>query len=127
VSTKSTTERPTGGVGRGQTWVVTIGFRDIFGDFSRDALPEGRHVELSTADDGAIVAADPEAMARALRNLLENAVKYSGDARHITVDVARRNGELAINVRDRGLGIPRENSARLDSRPARSGRSAPIS
>jgi signal transduction histidine kinase len=82
--------------------------RDVVGDFSRDALPEGFHVELSTADGGAIVAADPEAMARALRNLLENAVKYSGDARHITVDLARRNGELAINVRDRGLGIPRE-------------------
>ncbi len=82
--------------------------RDVVGDFSRDALPEGFHVELSTADDGAIVAADPEAMARALRNLLENAVKYSGDSRDITVDVARRNGELAISVRDRGLGIPRE-------------------
>jgi two-component system, OmpR family, phosphate regulon sensor histidine kinase PhoR len=82
--------------------------RDVVGDFSRDALPEGFHVALSPADDGAIVAADPEAIARALRNLLENAVKYSGDAREITVDVAHGNGELAINVCDRGLGVPRE-------------------
>jgi two-component system phosphate regulon sensor histidine kinase PhoR len=82
--------------------------RDVVADFSRDALPDEFRVDLSTADDGAIVAADADALARALRNLLENAVKYSGDARHVGVDVSRRANEVAISVRDEGLGIPRE-------------------
>jgi signal transduction histidine kinase len=49
---------------------------------------------------------DQEAIARALRNLLDNAVKYSPDPAPIEVGVARQNGHVRIRVRDRGIGIP---------------------
>ena len=49
--------------------------------------------------------ADAEAVAQAFLNLLDNAVKYSEQEKHITVAL-RREGEWAvIEVRDRGLGI----------------------
>jgi signal transduction histidine kinase len=53
------------------------------------------------------VEADADALSRALWNLLDNAVKYSGDGRAILVEVGRRDSSVAISVRDRGVGIPR--------------------
>jgi len=59
------------------------------------------------------VAADPEALSRALWNLLENAVKYSGTSRRIEVEVSRRGGAVAIAVRDHGIGIPAVEQKRI--------------
>jgi signal transduction histidine kinase len=51
------------------------------------------------------VEADPAAIEQVLVNLLDNAVKYSGDVREVTVRVAARLNEAVIEVADRGLGI----------------------
>jgi two-component system phosphate regulon sensor histidine kinase PhoR len=51
------------------------------------------------------VEADPAAIEQVLVNLLDNAVKYSGDVREITVRVEARLNEAVIEVADRGLGI----------------------
>jgi len=48
---------------------------------------------------------DPEAIGQALHNLLDNAVKYSGDSREISVRLDRDGDSVAISVRDRGIGI----------------------
>jgi signal transduction histidine kinase len=49
---------------------------------------------------------DASAIDHALSNLLDNAVKYSGAGREVTVALARAGGEVVIAVRDRGIGIP---------------------
>lgn len=51
------------------------------------------------------VEADPAAIEQVLVNLLDNAIKYSGDVREVTVRVAARPHEAVIEVADRGLGI----------------------
>lgn len=59
-----------------------------------------------TQNGSAEVNADAEALGRAIWNLLDNAVKYSGESREVDVELDRRGREIAILVRDRGLGIP---------------------
>jgi len=66
------------------------------------------------------IAADAEALDRAVWNLLDNAVKYSRDRREVEVTVCAatpaRPGsrpEVAVAVRDFGIGIPRLEQARL--------------
>ena len=49
---------------------------------------------------------DTDAIAQAFMNLLDNAVKYSGEAREIDVRLEERAGFIALTVTDRGLGIP---------------------
>jgi signal transduction histidine kinase len=51
------------------------------------------------------IRADPEALAVALHNLLDNAVKYSPPDSRVTVEWSRASGQISIQVRDRGLGI----------------------
>lgn len=52
------------------------------------------------------IEADREALGLALHNLLDNAVKYSGEARAIEVRLARAGDEIVVAVRDHGVGIP---------------------
>ncbi len=57
--------------------------------------------------------ADPNAISMALFNLLDNAVKYSGERKQIAVVVSRENGFVNLSVRDEGLGIPQEERQKI--------------
>jgi len=59
---------------------------------------------------------DPDAIGQALHNLLDNAVKYSGEARAIDVSVSQDDTEAVVAVRDHGIGIPRHEQARVFER-----------
>ncbi len=72
----------------------------------RDGVPQGFVVESAIDTESGEITADRDALGRAIRNLLENAVKYSGDGRRIDVRVTRRTRAVSIAVRDEGLGIP---------------------
>ena len=74
-------------------------------NFREDALANGFQVELNLDNRPATVQADEEALARALRNLLENAVKYSPECRTIWVEGAVHAHHAAVSVRDRGMGV----------------------
>ena len=54
------------------------------------------------------VRADRDALALALRNLLDNAVKYSPDSTTVRVSVAPRGAFVGIAVEDEGVGIPKD-------------------
>jgi signal transduction histidine kinase len=59
------------------------------------------------------VLADPDAVAQALINLLENAVKYSPHQKQVRVQVGASDGRVRLSVSDRGVGISEEDQARV--------------
>jgi len=59
---------------------------------------------------------DEAAIAHSLSNLLDNAVKYSGDGRDLAVSLQRRGDEVALSVRDWGVGIPRDEQDKIFDR-----------
>jgi signal transduction histidine kinase len=60
-----------------------------------------------------LVLADQEAVAQALINLLQNAVKYSPDTRRIEVSTRAEAGSVRLAVRDHGVGISKEDQSRI--------------
>lgn len=82
----------------------------------RHGLGEGQlRTELAP---GLEVEADSDALDIVLSNLLENAVKYSHEGQVdvlVAADVAKP-GEVAISVRDSGVGIPRSQLKRIFQR-----------
>ncbi len=59
------------------------------------------------------VEADRTALEHAIQNVIENAAKYSPPESPIDVECVRLNGSHLVEVRDRGIGIPREEQARI--------------
>ena len=64
------------------------------------------------------VIADPAEMRTAFVNLLDNAVKYSGDDKRISIRTkeSRINKKVEIFVKDNGIGIPKEDLKRVFKR-----------
>jgi len=56
-------------------------------------------------EDVAQIMADKEAIFEAVHNLLDNAVKYSGDQKKIRIKTLKRPGAVGISVEDSGSGI----------------------
>lgn len=67
--------------------------------------------ELSLVDElvsegGATVAGDLDELKAAVSNLIDNAIKYSGERIQVVVEVARTGArKVAVRVRDQGIGI----------------------
>jgi two-component system, OmpR family, sensor histidine kinase CpxA len=55
----------------------------------------------------------PEALDRALGNVLRNAIRYAGQAGKIEIHVTQSEGKTQIRVTDEGPGVPPEALARL--------------
>ena len=53
-----------------------------------------------------IITGDPFALSSVVNNLVENAVKYSGECAEITVELKMQDGHAFLSVGDKGPGIP---------------------
>jgi len=85
----------------------------------------GFKVEVDVAPDLPEVSLDAEAMGQALANLIDNAIKYSGEGRRLAVAARRGEGgaEVWIEVADDGIGIPAAERERIFDKFYRVGRS----
>jgi signal transduction histidine kinase len=79
-------------------------------------LQLGFMLTLSSDGTSPTVRADREALTQAILNLLGNAMKYSGDARAIEMRTGTRNNEAFVDVVDHGIGIQRDEQARIFDR-----------
>ncbi|HEY3102356.1 MAG TPA: HAMP domain-containing sensor histidine kinase [Pyrinomonadaceae bacterium] len=64
---------------------------------------------------------DREAIARALLNLVNNALKYSPDEKFLGVKLYRENGSVKLEVEDRGIGITRREQSKIFEKFYRTG------
>jgi len=64
---------------------------------------------------------DREAIARALVNLVNNALKYSAEEKFLGVNLYRVNGEVKLEVADRGIGITRREQSKIFEKFYRTG------
>jgi signal transduction histidine kinase len=99
---------------------IVEGAVDAFRVRSREA---GFTIEYEAPAELPAVRMDPDAIGQVMYNLLDNAVKYSGTSRWIGVTLAAENGAMVCAVRDRGIGIPRDEQRKVFDRFHRAGTS----
>lgn len=85
---------------------------------SMEAIASKRGLELSFDSEAphAKVRGEPSRIAQAVRNLLENAVRYTPAPGRISVTLKERGGRLALTVSDPGPGIPDAEQERIFER-----------
>lgn len=71
----------------------------------------------TTPPEEITILGSPEELRTAVLNLLDNAIKYSGDKKNIVVDLLTPNLDtVLLRVHDRGIGIPRNEVKRIFKR-----------
>jgi signal transduction histidine kinase len=85
----------------------------VIQEFQREIEGRGFDVRCLVEPGEHPVDADAEALALAVWNLLDNAVKYSADRREIDVSISRASEHVLIIVRDHGIGIPAGDEKRI--------------
>ena len=74
---------------------------------------QGFRLEVALGEDVPELVVDKEALGQALINLLNNALKYSRDEKHVKVEVRRDGRRVLISVSDRGIGIPKSEQKKI--------------
>ncbi|WP_370681400.1 ATP-binding protein [Variovorax boronicumulans] len=87
------------------------------------AAAQARRIDIGVAqsDAGATVSGQPEALRMLLRNLIDNAVKYTPEGGRVDVGLVKRPDAVELRVDDSGPGLPEAERARVLDRFYRSG------
>ena len=57
-------------------------------------------------EENLIVSTSPDLLARALANIVRNAIRYGGSDENITITAKNRENQIALTVADSGPGVP---------------------
>jgi two-component system phosphate regulon sensor histidine kinase PhoR len=103
-----------GNAERGPVDVAEIA-REVTSSFQ--ARAQERQIALETdAPDPAVVHGDPVTLATMVRNLVDNALRYTEPGGRVAVVVTRGNERVTLAVSDDGIGIPHDDRERIFER-----------
>ncbi|MEK7866828.1 MAG: HAMP domain-containing sensor histidine kinase [Planctomycetota bacterium] len=77
---------------------------------------DGFSLEVDLPKGEVVAAVDADAVTSAVVNLLDNARKYSGEARQVRLSLLAEPDRARIEVLDRGIGVPAEERERVFER-----------
>jgi signal transduction histidine kinase len=103
----------------GRAELEPVNLIDLAHDVTRQLTPlaNGRNIVLRVEGDPDLDAeAEQDALFRCVYNLVDNAIKYSGDGRLVTVTVQREPAWATVSVIDNGPGITPEQQSSIFER-----------
>jgi signal transduction histidine kinase len=85
---------------------VSIGecAREVASELRAEAEKEGLSFRFEPPDDPVYADVDEQYLKQILRNLIENAIKYTNEG-HVAVSAGHSNGHAYVEVEDTGIGI----------------------
>lgn len=89
--------------------------RRVLAELVPKALANGQTLELEAAD-GCIVAGEETLLAVLVRNLADNALRYSPPGAHVLAELRRVDGQIVLSIEDSGPGLSEAGRARLGER-----------
>jgi len=79
--------------------------RELISSIQDRVRHEGFQIELKIEDPLPVITVDRAAITQAVANVIDNAIKYSGESRKVIVSSFREGSNLIIAVKDFGIGI----------------------
>ncbi|MGF7218611.1 two-component system phosphate regulon sensor histidine kinase PhoR [Spirosoma lacussanchae] len=86
---------------------------NVFNNIGLQIEQRGGEIEIDFEADREIVEADEIHLTNILTNLVDNAIKYSPEAPHITIKTRSLPDALSIVVADQGIGMTKEQLSRI--------------
>ncbi len=79
---------------------------------ARETSKESAVVKIEIPDNLEVLA-QSELLARAVSNVVRNAIRYAGNAGEITISATNGNNQVRIEIADNGAGVPEESLEKL--------------
>jgi len=86
---------------------------NVFNNIGLQIEQRGGELDLDFEADREIIEADELHLTNILTNLVDNAIKYSPDAPHITIQTRSLPDAISITVADEGLGMTKDQLSRI--------------
>lgn len=90
--------------------------KDVIADLAPVALEKNTEIELIAPDSNAVIMGYPTAIAILIRNLVDNAIRYTPYGSLVKVSIHSENNQVILKVIDNGPGIPQELMGRVFER-----------
>ncbi|MBA4697233.1 MAG: sensor histidine kinase N-terminal domain-containing protein [Legionella sp.] len=90
--------------------------REVLAMLAPHAVKKNIELEFDYAQSSFNFSANPTALSILIRNLVDNAIRYSYEHGTVSVNIYLKNRELVLDVRDTGPGIPVELQGRVFER-----------
>jgi signal transduction histidine kinase len=104
-----------------ETTDISVLLTEVVTSIQERVRHEGFDIGLDVEGPIPLLAVDRTALSQAVTNLVDNAIKYSGDSRRISVSASLEEQAVAIAVQDFGIGIKKEDIDRVFERFYRGG------
>ena len=85
---------------------ICEGIKDVVGLFIPRLESSEFIYEVLLPDDPVFLNIDKDAIKQVLINLLDNAIKYSEDKKHIRIELLEMENSVEVHTKDWGIGIP---------------------
>ena len=92
---------------------MTEVIENVLSSYRYQIVNSGFDVQTNMQPDLPPVSIDREAMAQAVSNLLDNAIKYSRDKKQLSITTKTLGSSLSVEIADHGIGIPRAEQVRI--------------
>ncbi len=102
--------------GRGTRFESGLVAEEVVNLFSPEAKRKNQRLTLDATPGVPTVEGDPELLERALRNVVDNAIKYTPEGGAVRVSVSSEGACVVLGVSDTGIGIPAEDLPRIFER-----------
>ena len=90
--------------------------QDLYNAVYMEARRHNHTLELKLEEELPEIVADRERVLQVMMNIVSNSIKYTPDGGHITISAGRRADRVWMVVDDDGIGIPKEDRARIFER-----------
>lgn len=86
---------------------------DVLSSYRYQIVNSGFDVQTNIPPGLPPVLIDRDAMAQVISNLLDNAIKYSGEVKRLSITAGAQGSHLSVEIADYGIGIPRAEQAKI--------------
>ncbi|MEO0895748.1 MAG: HAMP domain-containing sensor histidine kinase [Bacteroidota bacterium] len=90
--------------------------KDVMGTYEYHLRQKGFSWDIQLPPQCPQVAFDEGSVSEAMVNLIDNAIKYSDDKKHIVISVCQVEKEVGLRVTDQGIGISEEHQKEIFER-----------
>jgi signal transduction histidine kinase len=85
----------------------------VLSGYRYQIVNSGFEIQTNIQPDLPSVLIDRDAIAQAISNLLDNAIKYSREVKQLSITTKALDSNLSVEITDRGIGIPRAEQTKV--------------